>query len=164
MLRKISYSAIALALLAIAMLNTADASRAPATSAVSDAIASASAQSCDACKPRISAPAVRYLRHNGSSSHEVEVSFSFSLPSCLAANPDFSVVVVQLLFPNGTRRERLNAGVAEGGTCTGQSGSCKTLVKVSGPPSDGRPSSYNATIQANVPIQGFGLSSNARIL
>lgn len=161
MLRKSSYIIIALALAAMAASSTADPARASATAPVSPVAAVAEPQSCDACKPRITAPTVRYLRHNGSM-HEVEVSFTFGLPGCFgsAPRPDFRVVVVQLNFPNNIVRNRANAGVGEGGPCTGSSGSCKTLVRVSGPASDGRPRSYFASVEASVPILGHGVSGN----
>lgn len=163
MLRNSSYIIVTLALAAMAASSTADPARASATAPVRPVAAAAEPQSgCDACKPRITAPKVRYLRHNGSL-HEVEVSFTFGLPSCFgsAPRPDFRVVVVQLNFPNNIVRSRTNAGVGEGGPCTGNSGSCKTLVRVSGPASDGRPRSYFASIEGAVPIQGHSVSGNS---
>jgi len=117
---------------------------------------------CDSCKPRVSAPTVRYLRYNGSQ-HEVEVAFTFGLPGCFGSQPtpDFKVVTVQLNFPNGIRRERINAGVAEGGACAGTAGTCKTVVRVAGSASDGRPTSYFASVDAAIPIHGFGVSGNS---
>ena len=163
MLRNISYILIAFALLVMARPNTANPPRASATAPVKPGAVVAEPQSsvCDPCRPKLSAPAVRYLRHNGSQ-HEVEVAFTYSLPACFdrSATPNFRVALVRLQFPNGKRRERLNAGVAEGGTCTSSSGSCKTLVRVAGPASDGRPRSYFASVIADIPIQGFGISSN----
>jgi hypothetical protein len=116
---------------------------------------------CDSCKPRVAAPTVRYLRHNGSM-HEVDVAFTFSLPGCFGSQPkpQFRVVTVHLNFPNGIRRERIGAGVAEVGSCSGTGGLCKTLVRVAGPASDGRPTSYFASVEASIPIQGFGASAN----
>jgi hypothetical protein len=117
--------------------------------------------SCDSCKPRVSAPTVRYLRNNGSQ-HEVEVAFTFGLPSCFGSQPrpDFRVVTVQLNFQNGVRRERISAGVAEGGACSGAAGTCKTVVRVAGPATDGRPTSYFASVEAAIPIHGYGVSAN----
>jgi len=116
---------------------------------------------CDSCKPRVSAPTVRYLRHNGFE-HEVEVTFTYGLPGCVGSqpNPDFRIVDVQLNFPNGIRRERTNAGVSEGGACGGVAGTCKTLVRVAGPASDGRPTSYFASVDASIPIHGIGVSAH----
>jgi len=76
----------------------ADPTRVSAKASVSPVAVVAEPQSsaCDACKPRLTPPTVRYLRHNGQM-HEVEVSFTFGLPGCFgsAPKPDFRVVAVQ---------------------------------------------------------------------
>jgi hypothetical protein len=116
---------------------------------------------CDSCKPRVAAPTVRYVRYNGAQ-HEVEVSFTYSLPGCFGTQPtpDFRIVTVHLNFQNGIRRERVNAGVAEVGTCTGVAGTCRTIVRVAGAAQDGRAISYFASVEASIPIKGFGISAN----
>lgn|SRR5262245_22075514 len=107
---------------------------------------------CDFCKPRVSAPTVHYLRHNGSQ-HEVGVEFTYSLPPC--GNPNLTIVFLELNFPKGIARVQAGVNVR---SCGGTPGTCKTFVRVAGLASDGRPTSYLVNVEASTTLT---LSENA---
>lgn len=162
---------LALSAMAPALNGTPTKEGAPAPTEVATANPAATAeplavQGCDACKPKILSPKVRYLRFNGSL-HEVEVSFAYQLPSCITSldGVEFKAVSIQLQFPNGVKRERIGAGInmqrCSGGTGGGTGACVGTLVRVDGSASDRNPLSYFVSVSGRAPIHGFGVSNNS---
>ena len=111
------------------------------------------------CSPTVSKPTVHYLRHNGSM-HEVELVFTYSNPC--AGDPNLNLFYLQLDFPKGIHRLQANVRACEVSDIHRRAiaGTCKTLVRVPGSASDGRPTAYVVNVEASITIVLTGNNIN----